>query len=91
VRHLLLVATVVAVAVCLTETILDSSLVQYRVLKDAAAKMVYSSNIYFSRAKRNYFLSGVPPNPLIHIWSLARRSQFHPTAFPPPTISGWRE
>jgi hypothetical protein len=84
-------ATVVAMAVRLTETILDSSLVQYRVLKDAAAKMAYSSNIYFSRAKWNYFFSGVPPNPLIHIWSMTRRPQFDPTAFPPPTISGWKE
>ena len=39
----LLPASTVVVAVCLTEAILDSPLVRYRVLKDAAATMVYSA------------------------------------------------
>jgi peptidoglycan/LPS O-acetylase OafA/YrhL len=59
-RRLLPAATVVAVAVCLVEAILDSPLVQYRVLKDAAGTMVNSSNTYFSCLKRSYFFSGVP-------------------------------
>jgi len=76
-RRLLPAATVVVLAVCLTEAILVSPLVQYRVLKDAAATMLYSSNIYFSHAKRSYFFPGVPPSPLIHTWSLGVEEQFY--------------
>jgi len=76
-RRLLPAATVVVVVVCLTEAILASPLVQYRILKDAAATMVYSSNIYFSHMKRSYFFPGVPPSPLIHTWSLAVEEQFY--------------
>jgi peptidoglycan/LPS O-acetylase OafA/YrhL len=76
-RRLLPAATVVVVVVCLTEAILASPLVQYRVLKDAAATMAYSSNIYFSHMKRSYFFPGVPPSPLIHAWSLAVEEQFY--------------
>jgi peptidoglycan/LPS O-acetylase OafA/YrhL len=87
-RRPLPAATAVVVAVCLTEAILSSPLVQYRVLKDAAATMVYSSNIYFSHLKRSYFFPGAPPSPLIHTWSLAARPQFHPCA---QRFPGWRE
>jgi len=42
-QRLLPAATVAIVVVCLTEAILASPLMQYRVLKDAAATMVYSA------------------------------------------------
>lgn len=76
-RRLLPAATLVVVAVCLAEAILASPLVQARVLKDAVATMLYSSNIYFCQAKRSYFFSGNPPSPLIHTWSLAVEEQFY--------------
>jgi peptidoglycan/LPS O-acetylase OafA/YrhL len=76
-RRLLPAATLVVVAVCLAEAILASPLVQARVLKDAVATMLYSSNIYFCQAKRSYFFSGTPPSPLIHTWSLAVEEQFY--------------
>jgi peptidoglycan/LPS O-acetylase OafA/YrhL len=76
-RRLLPAATLVVVTVCLVEAVLASPLVQYRVLKDAVATMLYSSNIYFSHAKRSYFFPGNPPSPLIHTWSLAVEEQFY--------------
>ncbi len=76
-RRLLPAATLVLIAVCLTEAILASPLVQFRVLKDAATTMLYSSNIYFSYQRRSYFFPGIPPSPLIHTWSLAVEEQFY--------------
>jgi peptidoglycan/LPS O-acetylase OafA/YrhL len=76
-RRLLPAATLVVLAVCLAEAILASPLVQARVLKDAVATMLYSSNIYFCQAKRSYFFPGIPPSPLIHTWSLAVEEQFY--------------
>ncbi len=77
VRRLLPAATLVVVTVCLAEAILASPLVQYRVLKDAVATMLYSSNIYFIHVRQNYFFPGNPPSPLIHTWSLAVEEQFY--------------
>lgn len=77
VRRLLPAVTLVVVAVCLAEAILASPLVQYRVLKDAVATMFYSSNIYFTHVKQNYFFPGSPPSPLIHTWSLSVEEQFY--------------
>ena len=77
VRRLLPAAFVLVVATAGTAFFLLSPLEQATLSRSVLASSAYLSNVYFYRAGRDYFASGVAANPLLHTWSLAVEEQFY--------------
>src|SRR5215469_2313630 len=77
VRRLLPASTLVVVLVCLIQSVINSPLAQFGVLKAALATILYSSNIYFAHIQLYYFAQSYAMSPLLHTWSLAVEEQFY--------------
>ena len=68
---LVIVVTVVASYILLTETRARSTLV------DGLWATIFLSNWRFERVGTDYFAEGLPPSPLQHYWSLSIEEQFY--------------
>ncbi|HEX7950155.1 MAG TPA: acyltransferase family protein [Candidatus Limnocylindrales bacterium] len=77
VRRLLPAAMLLILATVVASVLVLSPLRAGEVAQDGIAAALYASNLRFAFQATDYLQSGLPPSPLLHLWSLGVEEQFY--------------